>query len=115
MSQKPEVILNFPVPEENLRHIIDKTATYVIKNGRQFEETLRTKSVERFSFLLPENEFYAYYLYKVTGDVDAASKEQKTRKAAAVAAALMSKKGLKFGGAAAAAAAAGSALDKGES
>ncbi|EDV32647.1 uncharacterized protein Dana_GF22127 [Drosophila ananassae] len=111
-EKKPEVILNFPVPEENLRHIIDKTATYVIKNGRQFEETLRTKSVERFSFLLPENEFYAYYLYKVTGDVDAASKEQKTRKAAAVAAALMSKKGLKFGGAAAAAAAAGSALDK---
>ncbi|XP_017104254.2 protein suppressor of white apricot isoform X1 [Drosophila bipectinata] len=109
-EKKPEVILKFPVPEENLRHIIDKTATYVIKNGRQFEETLRTKSVERFSFLVPENEFYAYYLYKVTGDVDAASKEQKTRKAAAVAAALMSKKGLKFGGAAAAA---GNSLDKG--
>ncbi|KAH8245438.1 hypothetical protein KR032_010452 [Drosophila birchii] len=106
--QKPEPVLTFPVPEESLRHIIDKTATYVIKNGRQFEETLRTKSVERFSFLLPENEFYAYYLYKVTGDVDAASKEEKTRKAAAVAAALMSKKGLSFGGAAAA----GSALEK---
>ncbi|KAH8339584.1 hypothetical protein KR074_012283 [Drosophila pseudoananassae] len=109
-EKKPEVILKFPVPEEALRLIIDKTATYVIKNGRQFEETLRTKSVERFSFLLPENEFYAYYLYKVTGDVDAASKEQKTRKAAAVAAALMSKKGLKFGGAAAAVA--GNSLDK---
>lgn len=108
---QPEPVLTFPVPEESLRHIIDKTATYVIKNGRQFEETLRTKSVERFSFLLPENEFYAYYLYKVTGDVDAASKEEKTRKAAAVAAALMSKKGLSFGGAAAAAA--GNALEKG--
>nr|XP_017030164.1 protein suppressor of white apricot isoform X2 [Drosophila kikkawai] len=104
---KPEPVLTFPVPEETLRHIIDKTATYVIKNGRQFEETLRTKSVERFSFLLPENEFYAYYLYKVTGDVDAASKEEKTRKAAAVAAALMSKKGLSFGGSAA-----GNALEK---
>ncbi|XP_052856882.1 protein suppressor of white apricot isoform X1 [Drosophila gunungcola] len=107
---KPEPVLTFPVPAESLRHIIDKTATYVIKNGRQFEETLRTKSVERFSFLLPANEFYAYYLYKVTGDVDAASKEEKTRKAAAVAAALMSKKGLSFGGAAAAAA--GHNLDK---
>ncbi|XP_017067592.1 protein suppressor of white apricot isoform X2 [Drosophila eugracilis] len=107
---KPEPVLKFPVPEESLRHIIDKTATYVIKNGRQFEETLRTKSVERFSFLLPANEFYAYYLYKVTGDVDAASKEEKTRKAAAVAAALMSKKGLSFGGAAAAVA--GNNLDK---
>jgi len=61
------------------------------------------------------NEFYAYYLYKVTGDVDAASKEEKTRKAAAVAAALMSKKGLSFGGAAAAAAVTGNNLDKGRS
>ncbi|KAH8366612.1 hypothetical protein KR084_006470 [Drosophila pseudotakahashii] len=111
-ERKPEPVLTFPVPEESLRHIIDKTATYVIKNGRQFEETLRTKSVERFSFLLPANEFYAYYLYKVTGDVDAASKEEKTRKAAAVAAALMSKKGLSFGGAAAAAVATGNNLDK---
>ncbi|XP_043660862.1 protein suppressor of white apricot isoform X1 [Drosophila teissieri] len=102
-EKKPEPVLTFPVPEESLRHIIDKTATYVIKNGRQFEETLRTKSVERFSFLLPANEYYPYYLYKVTGDVDAASKEEKTRKAAAVAAALMSKKGLSFGGAAASA------------
>ncbi|XP_026838866.1 protein suppressor of white apricot isoform X2 [Drosophila erecta] len=110
VEKKPEPVLTFPVPEESLRHIIDKTATYVIKNGRQFEETLRTKSVERFSFLLPANEYYPYYLYKVTGDVDAASKEEKTRKAAAVAAALMSKKGLSFGGAAAAAS--GNHLDK---
>lgn len=98
----PPPLLTFPLPEETLRHIIDKTATYVIKNGRQFEETLRTKSVERFNFLLPEHKFYAYYMYKITGDVDAASKEEKTRKAAAVAAALISKKGL--GGTAAASA-----------
>ncbi|EDW58090.2 protein suppressor of white apricot isoform X2 [Drosophila virilis] len=99
----PPPLLTFPLPEETLRHIIDKTATYVIKNGRQFEETLRTKSVERFNFLLPDHKFYAYYMYKITGDVDAASKEEKTRKAAAVAAALISKKGL--GGANATAAA----------
>ncbi|XP_023032650.1 protein suppressor of white apricot isoform X2 [Drosophila willistoni] len=99
-EKPPEPILNFPLPEENLKHIIDKTAIYVIKNGRQFEETLRSKSVERFSFLLPESQFYPYYMYKITGDVDAASKEEKTRKAAAVAAALMSKKGLTFGKAA---------------
>ncbi|XP_017965340.1 protein suppressor of white apricot isoform X4 [Drosophila navojoa] len=99
----PPPLLTFPMPEETLRHIIDKTATYVIKNGRQFEETLRTKSVERFSFLLPEHKYYAYYMYKITGDVDAASKEEKTRKAAAVAAALISKKGLGGGTAAAAA------------
>lgn len=94
----PPPLLTFPLPEETLRHIIDKTATYVIKNGRQFEETLRTKSVERFNFLLPEHKFYPYYMYKITGDVDAASKEEKTRKAAAVAAALISKKGLNAAG-----------------
>ncbi|XP_053951980.1 protein suppressor of white apricot [Anastrepha ludens] len=92
---KLESVLDFPVPTETLKNIIDKTATYVIKNGRQFEETLRAKSVDRFTFLLYDNEYYPYYLYKVTGDPDAASKEQKQRKAAAVAAALMSKKGLK--------------------
>lgn len=97
----PPPLLTFPLPEETLRHIIDKTATYVIKNGRQFEETLRTKSVERFNFLLPEHKFYPYYMYKITGDVDAASKEEKTRKAAAVAAALISKKRLNAGATAA--------------
>ncbi|KAH8400569.1 hypothetical protein KR222_007110 [Zaprionus bogoriensis] len=102
----PPALLTFPLPEETLRHIIDKTATYVIKNGRQFEETLRTKSVERFNFLLPEHKFYPYYMYKITGDVDAASKEEKTRKAAAVAAALVSKKGLNQATAAAATSAA---------
>lgn len=91
---KPEPVLNIPVPTETLKNIIDKTATYVVKNGRQFEETLRAKSVDRFTFLLYDNEFYPYYLYKVTADPDAASKEQKQRKAVAVAAALMSKKGL---------------------
>lgn len=112
----PPPLLTFPLPEETLRHIIDKTATYVIKNGRQFEETLRTKSVERFNFLLPEHKFYPYYMYKITGDVDAASKEEKTRKAAAVAAALISKKGLNAGAAAAtgATSAAAASSEKGE-
>lgn len=86
--------LEFPLPPESLQNIIDKTAVYVIKNGRQFEETLRSKSVERFTFLLPDNEYYPYYMYKITGDPNAASKEQKKRKAKEVAEALLSKKGL---------------------
>uniref|UniRef100_A0A1B0G9T7 SURP motif domain-containing protein n=1 Tax=Glossina morsitans morsitans TaxID=37546 RepID=A0A1B0G9T7_GLOMM len=93
-KESPEPQLEFPVPIENLKNIIDKTALYVVKNGRKFEETLLTKSEERFTFLLPNNEYYPYYLYKITGDPNAASKEQKQRKAAAVAAALLSKKGL---------------------
>ncbi|XP_061385997.1 protein suppressor of white apricot [Musca vetustissima] len=90
----PPANVDFPVPTENLKNIIDKTAVYVIKNGRQFEETLRSKSAERFTFLLPDNEYYPYYMYKITGDVNAASKERKQRKAKEVAEALMNKKGL---------------------
>lgn len=86
--------LGITIPTDNLKNIIDKTAIYVVKNGRKFEETLLTKSEERFTFLLSDNEYYPYYLYKITGDTNAASKEQKQRKAAAVAAALLSKKGL---------------------
>ncbi|XP_046801976.1 protein suppressor of white apricot [Lucilia cuprina] len=93
-GEKTPPKLEFPLPPESLQNIIDKTAVYVIKNGRQFEETLRSKSVERFSFLLPDNEFYPYYMYKITGDPNAASKEQKKRKAKEVAEALLSKKGL---------------------
>ncbi|XP_005177286.2 LOW QUALITY PROTEIN: protein suppressor of white apricot [Musca domestica] len=93
-KEKTPPNLEFPVPTENLRNIIDKTAVYVIKNGRQFEETLRSKSAERFTFLLPDNEYYPYYMYKITGDVNAASKERKQRKAKEVAEALMNKKGL---------------------
>ena len=90
----PPKFLSFPTPPEPLLNIIDKTAQYVIKNGRQFEETLRSKDVDRFSFLTHDNEYYPYYMFKISGDPDAASKEQKTRKDAAVAAALLSKKGL---------------------
>ena len=93
-KEKIPIKLEFPLPPESLQNIIDKTAVYVIKNGRQFEETLRSKSVERFTFLLADNEYYPYYMYKITGDPDAASKEQKKRKAKEVAQALLSKKGL---------------------
>ncbi|XP_075158346.1 suppressor of white-apricot [Haematobia irritans] len=93
-KEKTPPNLDFPLPTDNLKNIIDKTAVYVIKNGRQFEETLRSKSAERFTFLLPDNEFYPYYMYKITGDHNAASKERKQRKAKEVAEALLSKKGL---------------------
>lgn len=69
VTEKPEPELCFPIPPDYLQNIIDKTAGYVIKNGRQFEETLRIKNDERFTFLFPDSEFYSYYMYKVTGEV----------------------------------------------
>lgn len=68
-KEKNDVELCFPIPPDYLQNIIDKTAGYVIKNGRQFEETLRIKNDERFTFLFPNNEYYSYYMYKVTGEV----------------------------------------------
>lgn len=62
----PEGIL---CPPTELRTIIDKTAAYVLKNGKEFEHILRTKSDQRFSFLQYTDQYHKYYIYKVTGVV----------------------------------------------
>lgn len=56
-------------PPQELRIIIDKTAAYVLKNGKDFEDILRSKNDERFTFLQYTNEYHKYYTYKVTGIV----------------------------------------------
>lgn len=63
------ICLDFPVPEPELRNIIDKTAAYVLKNGKEFEEILRTKNDERFAFLKYTDKHYRYYVHKVTGAI----------------------------------------------
>lgn len=60
-------ISDFPIPHPDLQNIIDKTAAYVLKNGREFEDILRTKNDARFSFLSPTDEYHRYYIYKVSG------------------------------------------------
>lgn len=56
-------------PPEDQRVIIDKTAAYVLKNGKEFEEILRTKSDQRFTFLQYTDPYHKYYTYKVTGAI----------------------------------------------
>lgn len=56
-------------PPAELRVIIDKTAAYVLKNGKDFEDILRSKNDERFTFLQYTNQYHKYYTYKVTGIV----------------------------------------------
>lgn len=56
-----------PAPE--LRVIIDKTASYVLKNGKDFEDILREKNDERFTFLQYRDPHYNYYTFKLTGIV----------------------------------------------
>lgn len=57
------------MPEPELRNIIDKTAAYVLKNGKEFEEILRTKNDVRFAFLKYTDQYYRYYVHKVTGAI----------------------------------------------
>lgn len=58
----PEGIL-LPPPE--LRVIIDKTASYVLKNGKEFEDILRAKNDQRFTFLQYKDQYHNYYIFKV--------------------------------------------------
>ncbi|RZF48483.1 hypothetical protein LSTR_LSTR007761 [Laodelphax striatellus] len=52
-------------PPADLQLIIDKMASYVAKNGRDFESIVRSKGDPRFHFLNPTNQFYPYYLKQV--------------------------------------------------
>lgn len=61
--------LDVPVPPEELRTIVDKTAAYVAKNGKDFEDILRTKKDPRFAFLDEASPYHRYYIYKVTGSI----------------------------------------------
>lgn len=56
-------------PPSDQKIIIDKTAAYVLKNGKDFEQILRTKDDKRFSFLNFTDPYHKYYIYKVTGAV----------------------------------------------
>lgn len=61
----PEILC----PPSDLRVIIDKTASYVLKNGKDFEEILRAKNDQRFTFLQYMDPYYKYYIYKLTGTI----------------------------------------------
>lgn len=53
------------MPPESLQIAIDKTASYVAKNGMELEEILRTRQEARFLFLDRNNEYNDYYNFKV--------------------------------------------------
>ena len=62
------------IPPTDLQTIVDKTASYVAKNGRSFEEIVFSKDKSRFGFLKPGDKHYNYYLHKLniymTGNYD---------------------------------------------
>lgn len=80
LSDEIEIPAEIQRPPQELKIIIDKTASYVLKNGKDFEEILRAKNDKRFTFLQYKDPYYKYYTFKLTGIVcsDPASTIPKT-------------------------------------
>ncbi|KAK8747077.1 hypothetical protein OTU49_016979, partial [Cherax quadricarinatus] len=52
-------------PPPDVQMVIDKMASYIIKNGADFEAMVRSRDDPRFSFLKTEHEYYPYYRCKI--------------------------------------------------
>ncbi|KAK0530525.1 SF3a splicing factor complex subunit [Tilletia horrida] len=56
------------VPPPDIRNIVDKVATYVARNGKQFEQQIRSDergSSARYAFLGPDHPYHAYYQSRI--------------------------------------------------
>ncbi|XP_069789495.1 splicing factor 3A subunit 1 [Narcine bancroftii] len=64
-SSKPIVGIIYPPPE--VRNIVDKTASFVARNGPEFEARIRQNEINnsKFNFLNPNDPYHAYYRHKV--------------------------------------------------
>lgn len=62
---KPTIGIIYPPPE--LRNIVDKTASFVARNGPEFEARIRQNEInnKKFNFLSPGDPYNAYYQHKV--------------------------------------------------
>ncbi|CAD6928431.1 unnamed protein product [Tilletia controversa] len=56
------------VPPPDIRNIVDKVASYVARNGKQFEQQIRSDergSSARYAFLAPDHPYHAYYQSRI--------------------------------------------------
>ncbi|XP_048747370.2 splicing factor 3A subunit 1-like [Ostrea edulis] len=62
---KPVIGIIYPPPE--VRNIVDKTASFVARNGPEFESRIRKNEMNnaKFNFLNPSDPYHAYYQHKV--------------------------------------------------
>ncbi|XP_025079375.1 splicing factor 3A subunit 1-like [Pomacea canaliculata] len=62
---KPIIGIIYPPPE--VRNIVDKTASFVARNGPEFENRIRQNEINnsKFNFLNPADAYHAYYQHKV--------------------------------------------------
>ena len=77
-------------PPPEIRAVADRTASYVAKNGRAFEQRILSSAkgkTPKFAFLQPNNPFHAYYQERITfyenGGVDEKPEDAKKEKVAA--------------------------------
>lgn len=63
---KPLSRPSFIVPPADVQIIIDKMASYVAKNGRDFEAIVKSKGDPRFNFLELSHQYHGYYAHKLT-------------------------------------------------
>jgi hypothetical protein len=65
MGGKPLVGIIYPPPE--VRNIVDKTASFVARNGPEFESRIRQNEANnaKFNFLTTTDPYHAYYKHKV--------------------------------------------------
>ncbi|XP_053974769.1 splicing factor, suppressor of white-apricot homolog isoform X1 [Hylaeus volcanicus] len=57
---------SFIVPPADVQIVIDKMASYVAKNGRDFEAIVKNKGDPRFNFLELSHQYHGYYAHKLT-------------------------------------------------
>ncbi|XP_059145516.1 splicing factor 3A subunit 1-like [Physella acuta] len=64
-ATKSAVGIIYPPPE--VRNIVDKTASFVARNGPEFENRIRQNEVNnpKFNFLQPTDAYHGYYQHKV--------------------------------------------------
>ncbi|KZC11692.1 Protein suppressor of white apricot [Dufourea novaeangliae] len=71
---------SFIVPPADVQIVIDKMASYVAKNGRDFEAIVKNKGDPRFNFLELSHQYHGYYAHKLTiyeGAVNPKKKQQR--------------------------------------
>lgn len=73
----------YPPPE--VRNIVDKTASFVARNGPDFESRIRQNEISnpKFNFLTPTDPYHAYYQHKVRDFADGKAVESASLKVVA--------------------------------
>jgi len=64
-ATKPSIGIIYPPPE--VRNIVDKTASFVARNGPEFETRIRQNEINnpKFNFLTINDPYHAYYRFTV--------------------------------------------------